>query len=78
MVRRLGRLRLALELGQAHAQLGELVGEPQALGLHRQGPILRDFLGLALEAVENLAEEGGEHVLRRSGLGRHPAGRGAG
>ena len=70
--RRLLRLRLllglTLELGQAHAQVGQLVRQAQALGLHRERPKLCDLLRLALEAVEHLAEKRGERVLRAPGL----------
>ena len=71
-------LGLALQLGETHAQVGELVREPQALRLHGQRPVLRDLLRLALEAVENLAEEGREHVLVRPRLCQCPAGSGVG
>ena len=75
----LGRLLgLALELGQANAQVCKLVREAQALRLDGQGAVLRDLLGLALEAVQDLAEEGGQHVLRGARLGERPGRRGAG
>ena len=71
-------LGLALELGKPHAQIGQLVRQTKALGLHGERPELRDLLRLALEAVEHLAKEGGQHVFGASGLGQLHAGPGAG
>jgi hypothetical protein len=71
-------LGLPLELGEADTQLGELVREAEALRLDGQGAVMRDLLRLALEAIQNLAEERREHVLGRSGRGQLGAYGGAG
>ena len=62
-----GLLGLALELGDPHPEVGQLVRESQALGLDGERAELGDLLRLPLEAVEDLPEERREHVLAPAG-----------
>jgi hypothetical protein len=76
--RRSCRRTFPLELGHAHAEVRELVGETKAFRLHCERAHLRDLACLPLDPVEQLADERHEELLGSAALLQIGRGGGAG
>ncbi len=63
----LRQLTLVLEGREPDAKLAHFAVPAQALGLRRDRPVLRDLARLALEALEQFAEESRERLVAERG-----------